>query len=81
MCVLLYRLVARAHLCIYILPLPATGVPLSSFWQIQVPYTKSQFQRLREKVHWAVQMQFHSHPFVQPPSTTSLSLSPIHLVS
>ena len=30
----------RVHLCIYFLLLPATGIPLSPFWQVQVPYTK-----------------------------------------
>ena len=29
-----------------------TGIPLSYFWQVQVPYTKSQFQCFRV-VHWA----------------------------
>ena len=33
-----------------------------SFWQVQVPYTKSQFQRFRV-VHWAVQIRFHSYFF------------------
>ena len=36
--------------------LPTTGIHLS-FWQVQVPYTKSQFQRFRV-VHWAVQNAF-----------------------
>ena len=39
--------------------------PFSSFWQVQVPYTKSQFQRFRA-VHWAVQIRFHSYLFSRP---------------
>ena len=48
------------YLCtIYFLLLRATDITLSSFWQVQVPYTKSQFQRFRE-VHWAVQINTFS---------------------
>ena len=32
---------------LFLLLLPTTGIPRSSFWQVQVPYTKSQFQRSR----------------------------------
>ena len=42
--VILYCFTTRAHLCIFFLP-SITGVPLSSSWQIQVPYTKSQLRR------------------------------------
>ena len=54
MWVLLYRFATRAHLCLFLLLLPTTGMHLRSFWQVQVPYPKSQFQRLRV-VHWAAQ--------------------------
>ena len=47
------------YICIHVL-LPTTGKSLSSFWLVQVPYTKSQFQRFRP-VHWAVQIRFHSN--------------------
>ena len=53
-------LATRAHTCIFLLS--TTGLPFSSFWQVQVPYTKPQFQRFRV-VHWAVQNCFHSHLF------------------
>ena len=46
-----------AHLCIFFLLFPTPGIPPSSFWQVQVPYTKLQFQRFRV-VHWAVQIRF-----------------------
>ena len=36
----LYFLPTTAHLCIFFLPTPATGIPLSSSWQVQVPYTE-----------------------------------------
>ena len=32
---------------LFLLLLPTPGIPRSSFWQVQVPYTKSQFQRSR----------------------------------
>ena len=38
----------------------------SSFWQVQVPYTKSQLQRFRV-VHWAVQIRFRSYLFSSHP--------------
>ena len=62
----LYCFATRAHLCIFLLP-STTGIPLSSFWQVQVPCTKSQFQHFRV-VHWAVQIRFHSYIFSQPSS-------------
>ena len=46
-----YCFAARAHLCI------TTGIPLPSLWQVQVPYTKWQFQHFRV-VHWAMQITF-----------------------
>ena len=53
----LYCFATRAHLCIYFLLL-ATGITFLSFWQVQVPYTKSHFRRFRE---------FHAYPFAQVP--------------
>ena len=44
------------HLCILFLLFPTPGIPPSFFWQVQVPYTKLQFQRFRV-VHWAVQIR------------------------
>ena len=49
----------KASPCIYILLLSATGIPLSPFWLVQVPYTKSQIQRFRV-VHWAVHIRLRS---------------------
>ena len=54
----LYCFATRAHMFIFLLL--TTGMPLSSFGQVQVPYTKSLFQHLRV-VHWAVQIRFHSY--------------------
>ena len=41
----------------FFLLLPTTGLSLSSFWQVQVPNTKTQFQRFRA-VKWVVQIRF-----------------------
>ena len=60
--VLLYCFAARAHLRIFFLSLSTTGIPLSSFWQVQVPHKKSQFKRFRV-VHWPVQIRAHSNFF------------------
>ena len=48
------------------LPPPDYWYKFSSFWQVQVPYTKLQFQRFR-LVHRAVQIRFHSCLFSEPP--------------
>ena len=48
-----------AALCDIFLLHPTTGMYFSSCWQVQVLYTKTQFQRFRV-VHWAVQKRFHS---------------------
>ena len=42
-------------------------VPPCSFLPVQVPYTKTQFQRFRV-VHWTVQIRFHSYLLLQPQS-------------
>ena len=46
---------ARAPLCVFFVLHPTTDTPFSSFWQVQAPCTKSQFQGFRG-VHWAVQI-------------------------
>ena len=38
----------------------------TSFWQVQIPYTESQFQRFR-LVHWAVQIRFIPISSLNPP--------------
>ena len=47
---------------VHLLPPPLNHWFTSSFWQVQVPYTKSHFQRFRV-VQWAVQIHFHSNFF------------------
>ena len=47
MWVLLYCVATSAHLCIIFLLPSTTGIPLSTFWQVQVPHAKSHFQRFR----------------------------------
>ena len=44
---------ARAALCAIFVH-PTTGIRVCSFWQVQVPYTKTQFQHFRV-VRWTVQ--------------------------
>ena len=43
-----------------LLPPPPGYWYASPFWQVQVPHTKSQFQRFRE-FHCAEQIPFHSY--------------------
>ena len=53
----------RKHLCIYFLLFRVNYdiyVPLSSSWQVQVPYTKVQFKRFRD-FRWFVQIRCHSN--------------------
>ena len=56
----------HGHICANYFLLPATGIPLSSLWQVQLPYTNSQFRRFRE-LHWAVRIRFHFYPSAPPP--------------
>ena len=46
--------------------IPATGLPLSSFGPVQVPYTETQSRRFRE-VHREAQTSFHSYAFAWAP--------------
>ena len=73
MWVLLYFFATRSHLCIFFVLPSTTSILLSSFWQVQVPYTKSQFQRFR--CPWAVQIHFHSYFFSSPPQIFKCSSS------
>ena len=56
---------------VHLLPPPPGYWYTPFFWQVQVPYTKSQFQRFRE-VHEIVQIRFNSYP---------CAYSPAHLLS
>ena len=47
-----------AALCDFLPLHPTTGIPLSSFWQVQVLCTNTQFLRFRV-VHWVVHIRFH----------------------
>ena len=51
----------RAHLCIS----PLDYWYTSCFWQVQVSYTKSLFQRFRV-VYWTVQIRFHLYIILTP---------------
>ena len=59
-------------MCTHVLLLPTTGISVSSLWQVQVPYTKSQFQLFR-LVHWAMQIRFHSRRGAVHTSNTDIS--------
>ena len=74
MLVLLYFFATRAYLCIFFL-LPTTGLPLPFFWQIEVPYTKSQLQHFRV-AHWAVQNTL-SFPSIILTPPISVSIPPL----
>ena len=61
----LHCFATTASLCIYVL-LPTTGRYCPSFWQVQVPYSKPEFNLFRV-VHWASKTRFHSNIFPQRP--------------
>ena len=74
--VLLSSALPQGQLCApFFLPHTTIGIPISSFWQVQVPYTKSQFQRFRV-VHWAAQITFHSCISYSPPPPISRNVRP-----
>ena len=56
------------------LPPPLDYCYTSAFWQVQVPYTKSQFQRFRVCL-WAIQTHFHSCLLFTPRTTLKCSSS------
>ena len=67
----------QGHLCApsCVLLHPATGIPLSYVWQVQVPCTKTQFQRFRV-AHWAVQKYvFIPISYFNPPYISKCSSS------
>ena len=68
---ILYRCGTRAHVRSHVLFLPTTGISLSSFGQVQVPYTKSQFHLFRV-VHCG---RADTFSFQHLPSTPGIPLS------